>query len=380
MKVSVADPIYTLQNKCLLGNIPFVTYCLPKQKEIVTMVQYRSEPIKLESLKQINKKKGFVIAPFNENEDFPVYFLEPDITINGLNVDEKVFDEIKSATLSAANTQGTKDYYVAGKDEFMDQVNQITLTLKQKAKAIDKVVLSRIQLVNNDNKTEALEIFYALCAKYPRAFKYIFNIPGAGCWLGATPEPLVEISNDQVQTVSLAGTQNLNGITAEKVKWQSKELEEQKFVTDFIENKILKFGITEYEKQGPMNQQAANLVHLKSVFTFNKQNLKGKTGEFIAVLHPTPSVCGLPRRKAYDYITKLEHHNREYYTGFLGPVNIDDSTHVFVNLRCMKMLTDKFALFVGAGITIGSDPESEWEETNQKMMTMLNVINSLNCK
>jgi isochorismate synthase len=378
MKVSVADTIYTLQNKCLNGNIPFVTYCLPKQKDIVTMVQYRSKPIKLESLKQINKKKGFVIAPFKENESFPLYFLEPDFTIHGLKVEENIFEELQSFDISETYQQETKDYYVAEKSEFMEQVNKITGTIREKT--VDKVVLSRIQLVNNHHKTEALEIFYALCAKYPRAFKYIFNIPGAGCWLGATPEPLVEISNNQVQTVSLAGTQNLNGITAEKVKWQSKELEEQKFVTDFIENKILKFGITEYEKQGPMNQQAANLVHLKSVFTFNSQCLKGKTGEFIAVLHPTPSVCGLPRRKAYDYINKLERHNREYYTGFLGPVNIDDSTHVFVNLRCMKMLPDQFALFVGAGITLGSDPESEWEETNQKMMTMLNVINSLNSK
>ncbi len=378
MKISLADPIYTLQNKCLNGNIPFVTYCLPKQKEIITMIQHRSKPARLESLKQINKRHGFVIAPFNENENFPVYFIEPDITIHGLKTDENIFEKLQTVDFPETDNSKTKNYYVADKEEFMDQVNQITTTIREKP--IDKVVLSRIQLVSNENHTDALEIFYALCTKYPRAFKYIFNIPGAGCWLGATPEPLVEISNNQVQTVSLAGTQNLNGISAEKVKWQSKELEEQKFVTDFIENKILKFGITEYEKQGPMNQPAANLVHLKSVFTFDSKNLKGKTGEFISELHPTPSVCGLPRRKAYDYINKLEHHNREYYSGFLGPVNIDDSTHVFVNLRCMKMLPDQFALFVGAGITLGSDPESEWEETNQKMMTMLNVINSLNSK
>jgi isochorismate synthase len=43
----------------------------------------------------------------------------------------------------------------------------------------------------------------------------------------------------------------------------------------------------------------------------------------------------------------------------------------------MKVLENHFALFMGAGITSGSNPESEWDETNQKMMTMLNVINSL---
>lgn len=378
MKVTASDTIYHLQSKCLAGNIPIVSYRLPNEKEISTMIQYKSPPLRLKKIEEINQRKGFVIAPFNEDQDLPLFFLEPELFIQGEDVDEDIFEKLNLKDLPEKASPGLRDYYVAGKNEFMDQVNQIKRTIREKI--LDKVVLSRIQLVDNENRTEALEIFYALCEKYPRAFIYIFHVPGAGCWLGATPEPLVEISNQRVQTVSLAGTQNLNGIPADEVQWKTKELEEQKFVTDFIEERLIRFGITDYEKHGPVNQTAANLVHLKSVFSFSSEALKGKIGEFISVLHPTPSVCGLPRRKAFEYIKKLEHHNREYYTGFLGPVNMADSTHIFVNLRCMKMLTTKFALFVGAGITSGSDPESEWEETSQKMMTMLNVINSLNNK
>lgn len=376
MKVSETDTIYLLQKKCLTANIPFVSYCLPKQKEIHTLIQYKSAPTRLTSMHQVNNARGFIIAPFFEDPKFPVYFLEPDINICGQEIDENIFNELESIDFTGIHESFSQDYYETGKNEFIAQVTHITETIREKK--IDKVVLSRLQLVSNPRNTSALEVFYALCEKYPRAFKYVFNIPGAGCWLGATPEPLVEITNNQVQTVSLAGTQYLNGIPADEVQWKSKELEEQKFVTDFIEDRLIKFGITDYEKQGPINQQAANLVHLKSVFTFDSAVLNGKIGEFISVLHPTPSVCGLPRRKAYEYINQLERHNREYYTGFLGPVNIDNATHVYVNLRCMKMLPDKYALFMGAGITSGSVPESEWEETNQKMMTMLNVINSLN--
>jgi isochorismate synthase len=339
------------------------------------MIQHRSLPAKLKKIEDIDLRKGFVIAPFDENSSFPVFFLEPDILIRGTDPQEDFMAKIKDLEVTAGISP-VRDYYVAGKNEFMDQVNQIKRTIRERV--LDKVVLSRIQLIENTNHTDALEIFYALCEKYPGAFIYIFQVPGAGCWLGATPEPLVDIGRRKVQTVSLAGTQNLNGIPAEMVQWKAKELEEQKFVTDFIEERLIRFGITRYEKIGPVNQPAANLVHLKSVFSFDTEALKGKIGEFISVLHPTPSVCGLPRRKAFEYIKNLEHHHREYYTGFLGPVNVNGATHVYVNLRCMKMLADKFALFVGAGITSGSDPESEWEETNQKMMTMLNVINSLN--
>lgn len=377
MNVSLTNSLYKLQKICFAGDIPFVSYCLPNTRDIITLIQYKSLPVKLKSIEEINKREGFVIAPFYENRKNPLYFLEPDISVCGFDIDNSVIEQLNGISFKGA-VKTLPDYYVADKNEFTDQVNQIVQTIK--SGPIDKVVLSRIQLIDNDNNTEALEIFYALCQKYPRAFKYIFNVPGAGCWLGATPEPLLEIHDNVVQTVSLAGTQNLNGIPVENVKWNKKEQEEQKFVTDFIEDHLVKFGITNYEKQGPISQPAANLVHLKSVFSFDSSVLNGKIGELISVLHPTPSVCGLPRRKSFEYIKKLEHHNREYYTGFLGPVNIDSSTHVYVNLRCMKMLQSKFALFIGAGITSGSDPESEWDETNQKMMTMLNVINSLNNK
>lgn len=377
MNVSLTNSLYKLQKICFAGDIPFVSYCLPNTRNIITLIQYKSLPVKLKSIEEINKREGFVIAPFYENRKNPLYFLEPDIRVCGFDIDNSVIEQLNGISFKGA-VKTLPDYYVADKNEFTDQVNQIVQTIK--SGPIDKVVLSRIQLIDNDNNTEALEIFYALCEKYPRAFKYIFNVPGAGCWLGATPEPLLEIHDNVVQTVSLAGTQNLNGIPVENVKWNKKEQEEQKFVTDFIEDHLVKFGITNYEKQGPISQPAANLVHLKSVFSFDSSVLNGKIGELISVLHPTPSVCGLPRRKSFEYIKKLEQHNREYYTGFLGPVNIDSSTHVYVNLRCMKMLQSKFALFIGAGITSGSDPESEWDETNQKMMTMLNVINSLNNK
>ncbi len=372
----ITNTLYNFQKICFSKNIPFVSFCLPHKKVISTLLQYKSKPSKIQSLDEVNHKKGFIVAPFYEDQNFPVYFLQPDIEIHGNQVDDSFFKILEPVSFEKP-TPTKKDYYVASKNEYIGQVNAITNTIRDSE--IEKVVLSRVQLVDNYD-TDALEIFYALCEKYPRAFKYIFNIPGAGCWLGATPEPLVDIHENVVETVSLAGTQNLNGIPVEAIKWQSKELQEQKFVTDFIEDRLIKFGITNYEKLGPISSPAANLVHLKSVFSFDREILKGRIGEFVSVLHPTPSVCGLPRRKAYEYINKLELHNREYYTGFLGPINIDDATHVYVNLRCMKMLDNKFALFMGAGITSGSDPESEWEETNQKMMTMLNVINSLNNK
>jgi isochorismate synthase len=50
---------------------------------------------------------------------------------------------------------------------------------------------------------------------------------------------------------------------------------------------------------------------------------------------------------------------------------------LFVNLRCMQVFPTQFALYLGGGIMADSDPSKEWEETELKSMTLLNVINSV---
>jgi isochorismate synthase len=85
----------------------------------------------------------------------------------------------------------------------------------------------------------------------------------------------------------------------------------------------------------------------------------------------------MPRKESLKLIRMLEKHNREYYAGFLGPVGINNQLTLFVNLRCMKVLADRLALFVGGGITADSVPEEEWMETEIKAETLLTVIRQI---
>ena len=70
-----------------------------------------------------------------------------------------------------------------------------------------------------------------------------------------------------------------------------------------------------------------------------------------------------------------EGYDREYYTGFLGPIMENGaSASLLVNLRCMKIVGNTARLFVGGGITLDSQPNEEWLETQNKMQTMLQVL------
>ncbi|MBC7426107.1 MAG: chorismate-binding protein, partial [Bacteroidia bacterium] len=99
-----------------------------------------------------------------------------------------------------------------------------------------------------------------------------------------------------------------------------------------------------------------------------------KSAEITNMLHPTPAVCGYPFNEALDFIKENEGYNREFYSGYLGPVYNNGDRQLFVNLRCMRIYEEDMVLFAGGGINKGSDPEKEWTETENKMKTLLNCL------
>ena len=73
-------------------------------------------------------------------------------------------------------------------------------------------------------------------------------------------------------------------------------------------------------------------------------------------------------------IKEWEGFDREFFSGFLGPVHIDEHTNIFVNLRCMQLFGNKARLYAGAGVTEDSNPAKELQETEIKFNTLLNVM------
>ena len=76
-------------------------------------------------------------------------------------------------------------------------------------------------------------------------------------------------------------------------------------------------------------------------------------------------------------INKLEKHDRRFYSGFSGPWNLSEESHLFVNLRCAEIGPSGINVYVGGGITPDSDPEEEWIETVRKSQTLLSVVEKL---
>ncbi len=93
----------------------------------------------------------------------------------------------------------------------------------------------------------------------------------------------------------------------------------------------------DYRLQGPYTMTAAHLCHLRTDIHF-RLPCADVLGDVLEALYPTPAVCGIPKEPARRFILRHEHEPRRYYSGFVGMLSPRADTHLFVSLRCMRLL------------------------------------------
>lgn len=352
-----------VQNETFENLLSWVFFRLPDKASSVFM----GGNLEIIDNEQWVEKNGFVFFPFKPSEKCSVLFLHKTTLVE--NVENHVFNFPDSKPV--LNLQSNNEiFYQIPKDEYLHNLEE--LILLHKAGVADKVVLSRTIVTESIPIIRLPALYRELCLKYPSAFVYLVHFPPYGTWIGATPETLTSCTGNNCTTMSLAGTRPVGS----KGTWGDKEIEEQAIVTMFINEKIQSLNPGNIEISAPFTLPAGQVEHLCTTFRFDISN-PSKLGLLAESLHPTPAVCGMPREKALQLIDQFEKHDREYYTGFLGPVGFEKRTELFVNLRCMKISQEQMVLYVGGGITSDSVPEKEWQETELKALTLMAIIEKI---
>lgn len=326
---------------------------------------------------------GFIVSPFSSHEK--KFFLKADQYYTfreGEVVDTSTVERLPEIVHATRGNSSLPPLYYIKDSQTQANTNYHQLVndaIHEIGKgSFEKVVPSRCKIVALPNGINIIDTFYSLCSNYPNALISCVSSPLFGTWVGATPEVLVRVDEHQIfRTVALAGT--LPYSDHQKIKavaWTQKEIEEQAMVSRYIINCFKKIRLREYEEHGPKTVIAGNLLHLRTDYAVDMQAVNFPTlgSVMLKLLHPTSAVCGMPLDAALSFLKANEGYQRELYSGYLGPVNINNNTSVFVNLRCMKLLGDSAALYAGAGVTIDSIAEHEFAETEMKLATLLKIL------
>ncbi|WP_238784438.1 chorismate-binding protein [Blattabacterium cuenoti] len=327
----------------------FVIFKKPYENRIFFYSQNQNENKKRENF--------FLIVSFNKKK---VIKIHPD-QIYSVNIEEDFY----------------KSTFVKNNDPvFFSSIKNNFYSIKYKnliKKAIryikngffKKVVVSRILKISFRNFS-LKRTFQKLIFSYPNAFITLWYDLYHGIWIGASPELLIKSYNKELKTISLAGT-----VFEKKNFWTKKELEEHKIVTEYIINLLNTYsGNIFVEKTRIINM--GHLFHLKTPINFSFFN-QPDYYEFLKKMHPTPSICGYPKKKSLDFIKKNEEYKRNFYTGYMGTVDNKMNMELYLNLRCAKINMSKkeISLYAGSGITKQSNADSEYIETENKIKNIL---------
>lgn len=363
----------------------FALWRKPKSQKLEFLLDENGNPARVD-LTFEELPAGFIVHPFADQEDKKAFFIRSsqyfayllDQEIDLVEAPEwlktktdlspeAVKKEIKSLVRTQSERSSQKEAESDGKEHFIQLVQKGIAAIE--AGVMEKVVPARTKQIRVPADFDLGRAFLDILQAYPNSFVNLFHIPRVGTWIGATPEVLIETKGDHFYTMALAGTQAATGENPLKsAAWTQKEIEEQALVRRYIVDCFKKIRLREYEEHGPKTVMAGNLLHLRTDFRVDMQatGFPQLGSVMLDLLHPTSAVCGMPRKESHEFLQAHEDFDRSFFAGFIGPVNIQDETSIYVNLRTASIQGETAVLFAGAGVTEDSDPEKEWEETELK--------------
>ena len=187
-----------------------------------------------------------------------------------------------------------------------------------------------------------------------------------------SPERFIQICGDTIHTYPMKGTIDARVPNAkEQLLANPKEHSEHVMVVDLLRNdlsmvssnvQVVKFRYVEQIDAGPKKLLQVS-SHIKGDLPKNWQN---NLGDLLATLLPAGSITGAPKCKTTQIIKEVEDYERGYFTGIFGVFDgVDVDTAVMI--RFIESTENGYVFKSGGGITLDSDPRSEYEEMVDKI-------------
>ena len=172
-------------------------------------------------------------------------------------------------------------------------------------------------------------------------------------------------------TEAVAGTRPRGETPGEDAAFETDLLENEKearehgFVRDFLAARLAPLATELRVDDVPEAMAQAHVQHLRT-----RIEATLRTGvaplDVLAALHPTPAVGGTPTETALAFLRRHEPFDRGRYAAPMGWMS-RDAAEFAVGIRAGRVEGRRLALYSGAGLVEGSDPDREWAEIESKI-------------
>ena len=298
--------------------------------------------------------------------------------------------------------------YLAIKDELNSTIIQSKISISHKNKNIKespiKSNISKKRFLNNVRKAKKyikigdifqvvlsqrfetkltkkpINIYKKIRLTNPSPFMFFFNFKDFQI-IGASPEILVRLRNNEVTIRPIAGTRprgkNIkeDNFYKKDLLTDKKEISEHLMLLDLGRNdigKVSKINTVKVTEQFKI-EKYSHVMHIVSNVTgeFDKKRSKYDT---LMAGFPAGTVSGAPKIRAMEIIDELEKNKRKIYAGGIGYFSANGDFDTCIALRTALAKDGKYYVQAGAGIVADSVPEKEFQETLNKSKALIKAL------
>ena len=219
---------------------------------------------------------------------------------------------------------------------------------------------------------DPLALYARLRARQPGRFG-AFVQEGSTTILSQSPELFVERDGDCLRAMPMKGTANARIESPEQLANDPKNRAENIMIVDLLRNDLSRVALPGSVTVPTLFHVAryGNVLQMTSTIEA-KARPDASLRTILDAVFPCGSVTGAPKKRSMEIIQELESTPRDYYCGALGWLDPNGDFAFSVPIRTLNLEASpsarqtKFTLGIGAGITIDSEPELEWQECQIK--------------
>jgi anthranilate synthase component 1 len=228
-----------------------------------------------------------------------------------------------------------------------------------------------------------VELYKALRKLNPSPYMYFLKIDDLHI-VGASPEILVRLQNNEVTVRPIAGTikrgknEKEDNELASTLKNDPKEIAEHLMLIDLGRNdvgRIAKIGSVETTEQMKI-EKYSHVMHLVS-------NVIGELDEgyssidVLKATFPAGTLSGAPKVRAMEIIDELEPDRRGVYGGAIGYLSWTGNMDLAIAIRTAVIQDKELSVRAGGGVVYDSDPEAEYQESLNKAQSIIKAIEEM---
>lgn len=295
-------------------------------------------------------------------------------TIKNVLTDQPVFNMQEKSSLGQAEVKLSASL---SESEYIRIVNQT----KEYIKAGD--IFQAVLAIKFEGRSSAspFDIYRALRILNPSPYMFYFDF-GDFQVIGSSPESHLKVDGGTVSIRPIAGTRGRGKTREEDLELEKQLINDQKeraehvMLIDLARNdlgKICRLGTVQITEKMSV-ERYSHVMHLVSRVE-GKLNQNVTFFDLLQATFPAGTVTGAPKIRAMEIIDFLEPVSRGPYAGVVGYFGFNGNVDLCIGIRMIIYRQGIFYLQGGAGIVIGSKPESEYLEVQNKIKGMREAIN-----